>query len=101
MSQGSLSPQSRYLGQKKCSAAHGQTHKHTDTKVNTEDTLSVFQDFYPQPIIKDPPNKQNSKFQMNLRRGENWLSEEKKKLTKKVLSLWRNDDITTKNMLLC
>ena len=32
------------------------TDRHTDTKVNTEDTLSGFQDFFLQPIIKDRPN---------------------------------------------
>ena len=33
-----------------------QTHRQTDTKVNTEDTLSGFQDFFLQPIIKDRSN---------------------------------------------
>ena len=41
MSQGSFSPKIRFLGQKVCSVARGQT----DTKVKTEDTLSGFQDF--------------------------------------------------------
>ena len=36
-----------------------QTHRHTDThtdRVTTEGTLSGFQDFFLQPIIKDRPN---------------------------------------------
>ena len=60
MSQGSLDPKIRFLGQKVCSVAHvqtdGQTDTQTDTKVNTEDTLSGFQEFFLQPIIKDRPN---------------------------------------------
>ena len=42
------------------SVARVQTHRHTDTqtdtKVNTEDTLSGFQEFLLQPIIKDLSN---------------------------------------------
>ena len=34
-----------------------QTDTQTDTKVNTEDTLSWFQDFFLQPIIMDQSNK--------------------------------------------
>ena len=45
MSQGSFSPKIRFLGQKVCSVARRQTDSQTDTKVNTEDTLSEFQDF--------------------------------------------------------
>ena len=49
MSQGSFSPKIRFLGQKVCSVARSQTDRQTDrqtdTKVNTEDTLSGFQDF--------------------------------------------------------
>ena len=52
MSQGSFNQKIRFLGQKVCPVAHG----HTDTKVNTEGTLSGFQDFFLQPIIKDRPN---------------------------------------------
>ena len=33
-----------------------QTDRQTDTKVNTEDTLSGFQEFFLQPIIKDRSN---------------------------------------------
>ena len=40
MSQRSLNPKNRFLGQKLCSVARGQTHTQTHTKVNTEDTLS-------------------------------------------------------------
>ena len=49
MSQGSLDPKIRFLGQKVCSVARMQT----DTQVNTKDTLSGFQDLFLQPIIKD------------------------------------------------
>ena len=58
MSQGSLDSKIRFIGQKVCSVAHVQTdtHTQTDTKVNTEDTLSGFQDFFLQPIIKDRSN---------------------------------------------
>ena len=49
MSQGSLDPKITFLCQKVCSVARvqtdTQTHRHTDTKVNTEDTFSGFQDF--------------------------------------------------------
>ena len=62
MSQGSLSPKIRFLGQKVCSVArvqrdtrtHRQTDRHTD-RVTTEGTLSGFHDFFLQPIIKDRP----------------------------------------------
>ena len=63
MSQGSLNPKIRFLGQKVCSVARIQTDTQTDTKVNTEDTLSGFQDFFLQPIIKDWPNKHNIELQ--------------------------------------
>ena len=54
MCQGSLDPKIRFLDQKVCSVARvqtqrhtdRQTHRHTDTKVNTEDTLSGFQEFF-------------------------------------------------------
>ena len=51
MSQGSLNPKIRFLGQKVCSVARVQTDTQTDTKVNTEDTLSVFHEVFLQPII--------------------------------------------------
>ena len=35
----------------------GQTDRQTDTKMTTEGTLSGFQEFFFQPIIKDRPNK--------------------------------------------
>ena len=61
MSQGSLDPKTRFLGQNVCSVARvqtdRQTDRQTDTKVNTEGTLSGFQDFFLQPIIKDRPKK--------------------------------------------
>ena len=56
MSQGSFNPKIRFLGQKVCPVARGQTDGQTDTKVTTEGTLSVFQEFFLQPIIKDRPN---------------------------------------------
>ena len=34
------------------------TDRQTDTKVNTEDTLSGLQEFFLQPIFKDRSNKQ-------------------------------------------
>ena len=37
-----------------------QTEKQTHTKVTTEGTLSGFQDFFLQPIIKDRPNDNNN-----------------------------------------
>ena len=50
MSQGSLDPKIRFICQNVCSVARvhtvTQTHRQTDTKVNTEDTLSGFQDFF-------------------------------------------------------
>ena len=56
MSQGSLNRKIRFLCQKVCSVARVQTDTQTDTKVYTEDTLSGFQEFFLQPIIKDRPN---------------------------------------------
>ena len=65
MSQGSLNPKIRFLGQKVCPVARswtdGHTHRQTDRqtdRVTTEGTLSGFQDFFLQPIIKDRPNRQ-------------------------------------------
>ena len=52
MSQGSLNPKIRFLGQNMCSVARRQTH----TKVTTVGTLSGFQEIFLQPIIKDWPN---------------------------------------------
>ena len=59
MSQGSFNPKIRFLGQKVCPVARPQTDRqtHTRTKVITEGTLSGFQDFFLQPIIKDRPKK--------------------------------------------
>ena len=49
MSQGSLDPKIRFIGQKVCSVArvHTDTHtdRQTDMKVNTEDTLQGFRNF--------------------------------------------------------
>ena len=52
MSQWSLNPKIRFVGQKVCPVARGQTA----TKVTTVGTLSGFQEFFLQPIIKDRPN---------------------------------------------
>ena len=41
---------------KRCSPQPGYTQTHTHTKLTTEGTLSGFQDFFLQPIIKDRPN---------------------------------------------
>ena len=63
MSQGSLNPKIRFLGQKVWPVARSQTDRHTHThthtqthRVTTVGTLSGFQDFFLQPIIKDRPN---------------------------------------------
>ena len=59
MSQGSLSPKIRFLAKKLWSVTRIQRHRQTRTKVNTEateGTLSRFQEFFLQPIIKDRPN---------------------------------------------
>ena len=60
ISQGSLNPKIRFLAQKLWSVVRIQRHRDTDrqthTKVNTEGTLSGFQDFFLQPIIKYRPN---------------------------------------------
>ena len=56
MSQGSLNLKIRSLGQKVCLVARVRTDRQTDTKVNTEDTLSEFQEIFLQPIIKDRSN---------------------------------------------
>jgi len=59
MSQGSLNPKIRLLGQKMCYVARERTHTHrqTHTKVTTVGTLSGFHEFFLQPIIKDRPYK--------------------------------------------
>ena len=63
MSQGSLNPKIRFLGQKVCPVARSQTHTQTHRqthRVTTEGTLSGVQDFFLQPIIKDRPNNKPS-----------------------------------------
>ena len=52
MSQGSFNPKT----QKVCPVAHAQTDRQTHMKVKIEDTLSGFQEFSLQPIIKDRSN---------------------------------------------
>ena len=54
MSQGSL--KIRFLGQKVWSVARERTDGQTDTKVTTVGTLSGFQEFFLQPVIKDRPD---------------------------------------------
>ena len=53
------------------------TDRHTDTKVNTENTLSWFQDVFLQPRIKDRSKKKTTKKQTDrhkvTRRFENKL----------------------------
>ena len=46
VSQGSFSPKIKFLGQKVCSVARGQTDRQTDMKVKTENILSGFQNFF-------------------------------------------------------
>ena len=55
MSQGSLNPKNRFLGQKVCPVARSHTDTHTD-RVTTESTVSGFQDFFLEPIVEDLPN---------------------------------------------
>ena len=55
MSQGSLNPKIRFLGQKMCPVACLHTDGQTD-RVTTMGTLSGFQEFFLQPIIKDRSN---------------------------------------------
>ena len=51
VSQGSLNPKIRFLGQKVCPVGclltDGHTDRQTHTKVTIEGTLSGFRDFYP------------------------------------------------------
>ena len=56
MFQGSLNSKITFLGQKVYSIARVQTDTKKHTKVNTADTLSGFQEFFLQPIIKDRSN---------------------------------------------
>ena len=61
MSQGSFHPKIRFLDQKVCFVARLQTDRQTHTKVITEGSLSGFQEFFLQPIIKDRPNNIGTK----------------------------------------
>ena len=56
MSQGSLNQKIGFLGHKLCFVAREHTDTQTHTKVNAEDILSGFQDFFHQPIMKDRSN---------------------------------------------
>ena len=63
MSQGSFNPKIRFLVEKVCPVACLQTDRQTDRqthRVTTEGTLSGFQDFFLEPIIKDQPNKRTN-----------------------------------------
>ena len=64
--QGSLKPKLRFLNQKMCSVAQLRAHRQTDTKVTTVGTLSGFQEFFLQPIIKDQPNMASSIHMMHV-----------------------------------
>ena len=55
MSQESFNPKIRYLAQKVCPVTRAQTDGWTH-RLPTEGTISGFQDFFLQPIIKDRPN---------------------------------------------
>ena len=59
MSQGSFNTKISFLGKKMCPADCLRTDTQTD-RVTTEGTLSGFQDFFLQPIIKDRPNNKPS-----------------------------------------
>ena len=61
----------RFLGQKVYSVARPQTDRLTDMKVNTEDTLSRFQEFVLSPTIKDRSNNINNIY-MHLFSGVWW-----------------------------
>ena len=63
MSQGSFNPKNRFLCQKVCPVASGQTDTQTHTRARARaresdylGTLSEVQEFFLQPIIKDRPN---------------------------------------------
>ena len=62
MSQGSLDPKIRFIGQKVCYVARVQTHRHTDR--HESEYRGLFSIFFLQPIIKDqskkPKQKKNS-----------------------------------------
>ena len=54
MSQRLLNPKIKFLDQN----THAQTERHTDTRVNTEDTLSgIFPSIYHQGSLKQPQRK--------------------------------------------
>ena len=73
--QGSLNPKIRFLGQKVFSVAHVQTHRQKDTKVNIEDTLSGFQEFFLQSFIKDRYNtRPYSLLQKTYRLNFSWFN---------------------------
>ena len=63
MSQGSLNPKIRFLGQNVCHVVPSQTDRQTDGyterhtyRLTIMDILSGFHEFLLQPIIKDPSN---------------------------------------------
>ena len=73
MSQGSLYPKIRFLGQKCALYRDGQTNRqiHIQTeRVNTEDILSGFQELSLQPIIKDQSNNLNNNKKFTFRNCE-------------------------------
>ena len=56
MFQEPIKPKIRFLTQKMCPVARGQTHRQTDTKVKSEDTLSGLRIPFLQPTIKERSN---------------------------------------------
>ena len=80
MSQGSLDPKIRFIGQKVCSVARVHTDRQTDTKVNTEDTLSGFQEFFLQPIIKDRSKNQVNRQRNSKPKSTGWRQHDRKRL---------------------
>ena len=61
MFQGPLKQKIRFLAQKMCPVARGQTNKQTDTKVTTEDILSGLRISFLQPTIKERSNNKKNK----------------------------------------
>ena len=92
MSQGSFNPKIRFLGEKVCSVARGQTDEQTDTEVTTVGTLSGFKDFFLQPITKDRPNNiwdhfiNASHAEMQCRRARGGINKSELMLTRYILS---------------
>ena len=83
---------SSFMSQKVCSATRARTHTKTDTKVDTGDTLSGFQEFLIQLIIKDQSNKEKT------------MDKKRSSLGTRTLNLhrgtpWETDGLTTRPFL--